>query len=283
VEDAHAPPHPHATTDLPLALEHLEAIAGRLRGKLPAVFLDYDGTLTPIVARPELAVLSAEVRAAVRALAGHCFVAIVSGRDRRDVEKLVDLGGIVYAGSHGFDIAAPGGNEFVFERGGEFLPDLDAAETELSERLAGVEGIQVERKKFAIAVHYRRVAAGSVATVARAVEAVQARHERLRRTGGKMIFELRPALDWDKGKAVAWLLERFGLQGPAVLPIYIGDDETDEDAFRQLRQQGLGIVVRDEPRPTAAAYALEDCRQVEVLLRALAERLAAAGAAPGAV
>ena len=83
------------------ALEHLEEIVGRLRGQRPAVFLDYDGTLTPIVARPELAVLSAEVRSAVRALAGCCFVAVVSGRDRRDVERLVDLDGIVYAGSHG--------------------------------------------------------------------------------------------------------------------------------------------------------------------------------------
>jgi len=236
------------------------------------------------VARPELAVLSAEVRSAVRALAGCCFVAVVSGRDRRDVERLVDLDGIVYAGSHGFDIATPGGGEFVFARGKEFLPDLDAAEAELRVRLAGLKGVQLERKKFAVAVHYRRAAAGTVPDVERAVAAVREGHARLRRTGGKMVFELRPALDWDKGKAVAWLLERFGLLGPALLPIYIGDDETDEDAFRQLQSGGLGIVVRDTSRLTAAAYALEDCRQVEEFLGALAKRLAAAsGAAAGGI
>jgi len=268
-------PRPTVTTDLPLALEHLEEIVARLSGRRPAVFLDYDGTLTPIVPRPEMAVLSPPAREAIEALAGRCFVAVVSGRDRRDVEKLVGLEGIAYAGSHGFDIAAPGGDEFLFERGVEFLPDLDAAEVELLRRLGSLEGVQVERKRFAIAVHYRRAAADVVPAVARAVEEVQAGHGRLRRTGGKMIFELRPALDWDKGKAVAWLLERFSLKASEALPIYIGDDETDEDAFRALQPRGLGIVVRDEGRPTAAAYALEDCRQVELFLRALAGRLSA--------
>ncbi len=96
-------------SELPDALEHRDEIARRLAGKRLAVFLDYDGTLTPIVARPDLAVLSEAMRQVVRDLAGRCTVAIVSGRDREDVQKLVALDQLIYAGDHGFDISGPAG------------------------------------------------------------------------------------------------------------------------------------------------------------------------------
>lgn len=262
------------TAALPSALERLGEIGDLLVGRRPAVFLDYDGTLTPIVRRPEEALLSAKMRRAVLELANRCPVAVISGRDRRDVQEKVGIGGLAYAGSHGFDIAGPGGEEIEHQAGRDFLPDLDAAEGELRQRLGGVEGAQVERKRFAIAVHYRRVAEEEVPAVEQAVNEVLAAHGNLRKTGGKKIFELRPGIDWDKGKAVAWLLERLGLDRPEVLPVYLGDDETDEDAFRELSGRGLGIVVRDEPRPTAARYALEDPGEVGRFLGRLAQMLA---------
>ena len=106
-----------AGRELPSALSRLGEIARRLAGRRPVVFLDYDGTLTPIVARPELAILSHGMRSQVEALSRHCPVAIVSGRDRGDVEKLVGLPELVYAGSHGFDIAGPGGMALEHEAG----------------------------------------------------------------------------------------------------------------------------------------------------------------------
>ena len=111
-----------------------------LSGRRVAVFLDYDGTLTPIVERPEDALLPAETRAAIERLAALAPVAIVSGRDLADVRRLIGIEGITYAGSHGFDVVLPDGS--AHQRGTEFLPALDAAERDLRARLASVPGAQ---------------------------------------------------------------------------------------------------------------------------------------------
>ncbi len=269
-ELAVAPRRQPTTTDqLPSALEGFAELAGQLGGRQPAVFLDYDGTLTPIVDRPELARISAAMQQAVRDLARHCPVAIVSGRDRKDVAKLAGIGEVYYAGSHGFDISGPEGDAIQLQQGSDYLPALDRAEQSLQERLSTIEGAQVERKKFAIAVHYRRVAEALHEEVEAAVDAVLAENDGLRKTGGKMIFELRPDIDWDKGKALSWLLQKLNLDRDEVLPIYLGDDLTDEDALREIRQSGIGILVRDESRPTHARYALNDTAEVRRFLETL--------------
>lgn len=248
--------------NLPNAFDRTAEFRARIADKRPAVFLDYDGTLTPIVARPELAVLSDAMRATLVRLAERCPVAIVSGRDRADVARLVGLDGLVYAGSHGFDIAGPGGLRKEHERAAAFLPALDRAEERLRREVAGIDGALPERKKFAIAVHYRLVAEEEVARIERAVAAVAAAIPELRRSAGKKVFELRPRIDWDKGKAVLWLLAALGLDGTDVLPFYIGDDETDEDAFRALAGHGIAILVGGEGRSTAAGYVLADPAEV---------------------
>src|SRR5438552_5751775 len=138
---------------IPSALEHLQEIAGR--SAWAAVFLDYDGTLTPIVSQPEDAWLSDSMQQTLQVLAARAPVAILSGRDLDDVRRRVNLDGIVYAGSHGFDIAAPRGLRKQVAT--EFLPKLDMAEKELHEALDGIPGARVERKHFSIAVHYRNV------------------------------------------------------------------------------------------------------------------------------
>jgi trehalose 6-phosphate phosphatase len=248
---------------LPFALEHVEEIAGRGDRSL-AIFLDYDGTLTPIVSRPDQAVLMDSTRAILRALAAKMRVAILSGRELKDVRKRVAIDGIVYAGSHGFDIAGPRG--LRRQEATQFLPVLDAAEKELHEKLAGMAGALIERKCFSIATHYRNVNETEVHRIEGAVSEVAARHRKLRRIDGKKVYELLPNIDWDKGKAVLWLLETLGLEGAKVRPIYIGDDRTDEDAFRALEQRGAGILESEEPRPTASSYSLRDPSEVERFL-----------------
>jgi trehalose-phosphatase len=100
------------------------------------------------------------------------------------------------------------------------------------------------------------------------VDHALARHPGLRKTPGKMVFELQPDVDWGKGCAVLWLIEALGLQD--ALPLYIADDVTDEDAFRALEGRGVGIAVLDAPRATAARYALPDTDAVREFLAALA-------------
>jgi trehalose-phosphatase len=251
---------------IPSALEHAQEIARR--GNRLAVFLDYDGTLTPIVSHPEDALLSDSTRQTLRELAGCVPVAILSGRDLDDIRGRVHVDGIVYAGSHGFDIAGGGG--LRRQLGAAYLSVLQTAETELREALDEIPGAQLERKHFSVAAHYRNVNENDAFRVALAVDAVAARHRELRRIDGKKVYELLPRIEWDKGKAVMWLLEALGLERENVRPIYIGDDNTDEDAFRTIEKRGVGILVSEQPQPTTARYSLKNPAEVERFLRALA-------------
>ena len=255
------------------ALNHVDEIVAVAGGKRPAVFLDYDGTLTPIVSHPQDAWLSDSMRQTLRSLAARVPVAILSGRDLDDVRGRVLVDGLIYAGSHGFDIAGAGG--LRRELGAAYLPALDAAETELREALNEIPSAQLERKHFSVAAHYRNVNENDAFRVALAVDAVAARHSELRRMNGKKVYELLPDIDWNKGKAMLWLLETLDLERRNALPIYMGDDRTDEDAFRALEKRGIGILVSEQSPPTAARYALKNPAEVEEFLAALAARLVA--------
>lgn len=270
---AGGPRVPRRGSGLPHAVASKAAIARRLEGNRAALFLDYDGTLTPIVAHPEDATLSGEMRAVLRQLAACCTVAIISGRDLGDVQLLVGLDELFYAGSHGFEIRGPHGVRLEHEEGSHCLPELDDAEQELQAKLGSVSGANVERKRFAIAVHYRNVADSEVPFVQQIVRDVLGSHGRLRRTGGKKIFELRPNIHWHKGRAVLWLLEALELARADVLPIYFGDDLTDEDAFEAVSARGIGVLVGVPSRPTSASHHLRDTREVQVFLGELVSLL----------
>jgi trehalose 6-phosphate phosphatase len=268
-----APEDRRAIRELP-TLSDIEAeVLAPLEHKDAAVFLDYDGTLTPIVERPEDATISDRARAVLTRLSKRWPVGILSGRDLADVRSIVGLPGLAYAGSHGFDIVTPEG--WARQYGTEFLPSLDAAERELRDAVASVPRARVERKRFAVAVHYRQVDEAGLPHLERRVGEVASVHPDLRQTGGKKVFELRPDVDWDKGRALMALLEAPGLNRSDVMPIYIGDDETDEDAFRILRGRGVGIVVAqgDEDRLTWGRARLTDPDGVLEFL----DRLATAG------
>lgn len=257
--------------ELPSAWAERTNIAEKLSTRQTAVYLDYDGTLTPIVADYKAAVLSAAMRKAVSDLADTTPVAVISGRDLRDVRNLVALEQLYYAGSHGFELGGPDGWEMVQSEVGEFLEDLDVAERELHSRLCRIKGHAIERKRFTIAVHYRNVADRQVLAVAQAVDAVLDMIPRLRKRGGKKVLELKPDLDWDKGSAVQELCSALHLDAENTAIIYIGDDLTDEDVFRITVGDSMGIIVRDGNRQTAADYQLEDIHEVQMFLQWLAD------------
>lgn len=254
---------------IPSALDHFERISTRLAGKRPAIFLDYDGTLTPIVARPDLATLSDSMRTCLRKVAQHFTTAIVSGRQLADVQQLVNLDDLYFAGNHGFEIEGPHHTQISDRIGEDFLTLIDAAHTALAAKLEAIEGLLIEHKKFSLSVHFRQVDPARVGEIEAIVDEVLSEQPRLRKHFGKKVFEIRPRMDWHKGKAVAHLLTVLALDKPNIVPIYIGDDVTDEDAFKALKGKGLGILVAAQPQQTAADFVLKDTHAVQVFLTKL--------------
>ncbi|MCH9732179.1 MAG: trehalose-phosphatase, partial [Actinomycetia bacterium] len=250
-------------SDLPNALESYGQLVGITSSRESMLFLDYDGTLSPIVSDPAAAMLVEGAAEALELAAKTWPVAILSGRDLEDVRSRVDIPGLWYAGSHGFELTGPDGTQHQNETAAQFIPILERAAAELSQSLAGITGVRVEHKRYAVAVHYREVSAERVGEVVAAAHSLGAR-EGLRVTGGRMIVELRPDIDWDKGTTLAWIRDRIDPTG-SMLPIYIGDDLTDEDAFEAVRLDGIGIVVahdEDGDRKSAANFTLRSPQQV---------------------
>lgn len=259
------------------ALHEARALSTRMADKRLAVFLDYDGTLTPIVDRPDDALISPSMRAVVRELAGRCTLCVVSGRDRAVVQQLMGVVDLIVAGSHGFDIWSPNGGELERDEGARFTELIARVTETLHNRTQDIAGALVEPKKSSVAVHYRLVAEKDRPQVKAIVDDVLTSEQgALKVTPGKMVYELQPQIDWDKGKAVLYLLEALELDTADVVPLYVGDDMTDEHAFRALQGRGIGIVVADPAEPetvgrsTSAEYALRDTHEVEMFLDGLA-------------
>lgn len=241
---------------LPDALGEIDGLAARR----PAVFFDFDGTLSDIVDDPGAAVPVAGATRALRRLAERCPVAVLSGRDLADVTARVGVPGIWYAGSHGFELTAPEGTHHQNDAAAAAIDVLAQAADELRHRLGSITGVAVEHKRFGVAVHYRNAGRDSVGEVAAAVRAA-GRRDQLRVTTGREVIELRPDLDWDKGKTLRWVMEHLDQAGSGPrTPVYLGDDITDEDAFDAVAEDGVPILVRhndDGDRATAARYALD--------------------------
>ena len=234
-----------------------------------AVFLDYDGTLTPIVDRPEMATLSASMRVVLQRLGEQVPLSVVSGRDITSVIDLVRLDGLGYVGSHGLDIMGPSGSGLRKKLALDFVPELDRAEHDLRRQMGDISGVFIERKRFSISIHVRLVAISERNRVNVMVNGIQRAHPSLRREGGKMLFELRPDIDWDKGRAVSWLLDATKYDLSTVL--FIGDDLTDETVFKLLAGRGTGIVVAETDRPTDANLRLSNPSEVYELLERLSQ------------
>uniref|UniRef100_A0ACD5UT68 Uncharacterized protein n=1 Tax=Avena sativa TaxID=4498 RepID=A0ACD5UT68_AVESA len=265
----------------PSALASFNQIIANAQCKKIALFLDYDGTLSPIVNDPEKAFMSPEMRAAVKNVTKFCPTAIVSGRSRDKVFEFVNLKELYYAGSHGLDILVSSTDSQsktndeevkLFQPAREFLPMISEVNKSLLEATRSIKGANVENNKFCVSVHYRNVDKKDWKLVAEIVDDVLRAFPRLKLTTGRKVLEVRPMIDWDKGKAVEFLLQWLKLDDTeSVLPIYIGDDRTDEDAFKVLRQRncGYGILVSQVPKETEAFYSLRAPAEVMEFLNSL--------------
>jgi len=228
-------------------------------------FLDYDGTLTPIVASPELAVISQEMKQAVIELSKIHTVAVVSGRMREDVQNLVGIKGIFYAGSHGFDIKGPGGFTMIHPIAEKTIPLVSEIIEQLKQTLQDMEGVLIEEKKFSVAVHYRNLKKQeNLPFIEKTVNDIIQQHNQLRLLKGKKVFEILPNIDWDKGKAVRWIMNALEIPWDKTSVFYIGDDTTDEYAFRTVVTRGTAIMVTDDPsKPSSADFQLQSPEEVK--------------------
>lgn len=247
--------------------EQQDEIKKIIGNKTPVIFLDYDGTLTPIVDTPDKAIIGEEMRALVQDLAKRRMVSIVSGRATHDVSVKVKIDNIFYAGSHGFEIISPDGEVTINKEAREVRNIIEEAYAELKQALAHIPGALVEDVKYTISAHYRLVDDNDVKEFTDIVDQIVEKYSVLRKTSGKKVFELRPKIEWDKGKAVNWILDIVEFNSDESVAIYVGDDTTDEDAFKVLTKKGLGILVADPLRDSAAQYRVKDVEEVKDVLR----------------
>jgi trehalose 6-phosphate phosphatase len=260
---------PHARDRVPAWTE-----AWRRTGRL-VLLLDFDGTLAPIVARPEMAAIPRETRAALERLMDLPGVtaAVVSGRGLADVRERAAIPDIAYAGNHGMEIEGAGLHR-IHPEALAARPELEAVAARIGGALAGIDGAFVEDKGLTLSIHYRTAAEADHARVRDSVHAAADGRPELHVTEGKMVLEVRPRVDWNKGRAVIFLLEQ--MRPPAGTPVlYLGDDRTDEDAFRALESWDAaaeGIIVADPvPDDTAARSRLGEPAEAAELFAALAD------------
>jgi trehalose 6-phosphate phosphatase len=258
-------------------LDHLPVVGARLgaAGRVLLV-LDYDGTLTPIVARPEQAVLSPRARGLLNALASHprFVVVILSGRALDDVEERVGVAGLIYAGNHGLEIRGRG-VQFTEPTAVADVAALRALTDAIEEALAGVPGVLGENKGLTASVHVRQVPESRRPEVRATVEdRVRGWAGGFRVTTGHAVFEIRPPVSWNKGDAALWIKEQCAADVDLV--VVVGDDLTDEDVFQALPD---AVTVKvGQSRVTAAEYWLPSPEEVAVFLSWLVQEPDAGGA-----
>jgi len=245
-----------------------------LHNKFILLFLDYDGTLTPIAETPRKAFIPSSTKELLQKLAKipQCKIGIISGRSLKDLKNIVGVEGIVYVGNHGLEIEGPK-IKFESQVSLQLRSVMRDIAVGIQKRLSSIKGVLVENKGLSLSIHYRLVAKEDLTMLKKAVFEVAHHytlHDKISVNSGKKVYEIRPSVKWDKGKAALWLLARqqFITGENNVLPVYIGDDKTDEDAFKALNKKGLTIFV-GKPKGSSAKYYLKNPREVTDLLKRL--------------
>lgn len=236
------------------------------------LFLDFDGTLVDIAPTPSEVKLSPERREclAEMARAPDVLMGVVSGRTPEEVRQILQLEGIFYVGLHGLVLLSPEGEKICREVDQGFIAALKALRKEFDRAFSAIPGLFLEDKGLTLALHFRLAKKGAAFRAARDfVRIALMQRDRgmpVQILQGKEVIEVKPA-GFHKGDAVIFLLDRYG---KGALPVYLGDDVTDEAAFRSLRhREAITITVTEVPKPTAAAYYLRNPDEVFGFLKRL--------------
>ena len=246
-----------------------KAIKGRLKtAKGIIFFLDYDGTLTPIKPKPHQAKISKSTKTLLKKLAkktnGKVF--ILSGRGLADVKKMLGVPGLCYIGNHGIEVKGPG-ISYIHPPAKALEPILQKCYRVIKKNVKA-KGIALENKKYTLSLHYRgaqkKEKPGIKKAFWKAIEGLL-KTGKIKVTSGKEVLEVRPNIKWDKGKILRRILKNKNTK--FLLPICIGDDITDEDAFGALGKKGISILVSKKKRNTQAQYRLASVKEVINLLK----------------
>jgi trehalose 6-phosphate phosphatase len=243
------------------------------RSKQKLLLFDYDGTLTPIVDSPEMANLTLGTKKLLASLVHRpsVKVGIISGRALLDIKDRVGLRGIIYAGNHGFEIEGPD-IQFIHPLTEEISSIIRLMSTVLQRAMSSIKGVIVEDKGVTLSVHYRLVDQDKITAVNNMFEntvGIANRLGKIKITSGKKVHEVRPAISWNKGNAVNLIFDRVSRPNRKadVLPLYLGDDLTDEDAFKAVNDlDGISILIGEASQQSAAAYYLNSTSEVESFL-----------------
>jgi trehalose-phosphatase len=249
-----------------------DKVKRKLKGRYLFLFLDYDGTLTPVVEKIDEAILHPDMKNLLRELIAlpKCRLAIISGRGLADVKRIIGMEELIYAGNHGLEIEGPK-IKYKHPLPPGYKSLLLQIKNKLNAETSSIKGVVVEDKGICIAFHYRLVDKHEVLlakTIFRDVTLPYKKNKLIKIRSGKMILEIRPPVEWGKDRAVLWLLARqqFIAGELPVLPIYLGDDKTDEDAFAVIRDKGITIFV-GEPTISNADYYLKTSQEVGKFLK----------------
>lgn len=239
----------------------------KLKDNFLFIFLDFDGTLTPITETPDKAVMSKEVKDILREISNKptAKLAFISGRALEDIKNKIGLENVIYSGNHGLEIEGPK-IKFKHLVSPKYKMILDRIRNDLQQKISTIRGVFVEDKGLSLSLHYRMADKNKIPQVKvifHETIILYLVRNKIKIRAGKMVLEVRPPIEWDKGKIVLWLLTRqiFAARKANILPIYIGDDATDEDAFKALRNKGLTIFV-GEPKESHAQYYLKSPKEV---------------------
>ena len=249
----------------------ITAFRKELSNKQLYIFMDYDGTIAPIADSPEKAVIPQKMKELIGNLAAMDSIkmAIVTGRSLKDIKSRVGIKGIIYVGNHGLEIEGPGVGYSI--KVPEITIDLlQSIKKLLSFKLGSVKGVLIEDKGLAIALHYRNVEKGVISMLNGYFNYVVQPYlmaNKIDIIAGKMVYEVRPHVDWNKGNAVMWLISKYKKEtDKELLPIYMGDDITDESVFKCLEETGITVRV-GEHKKTAAKHYLKDSGEVYEILK----------------
>jgi len=233
------------------------------RKEKPVFFFDYDGTLTPIVQRPNLAKLAPSMKNILLQLSKKYHLALISGREREDLINQVGILDIFYAGNHGLDISGPG-ISMTFPLVKKYLPIIENISHHLDQALSLIPGVILEKKKMSVAIHYRMVSKDKLPELKSILKnSLKGKLKHIRILKGKKVFEFLPNIEWNKGKAIIWMMNVMKLSWSDYRVFFLGDDTTDEDVFRILRTRGTGILIAEKARISAADYRLSSPEEVK--------------------